>query len=633
MHGQVQSPGYPQPYPPNLRKQWDLSVPEGFQLHLTFTHLDIEASVDCRYDALTIFYGNRILGTFCGHENSTDAHHPDNQTAILSPGNRLTLVFQTDGSNTKGQNVGFSAHYQAIVSCGREIFNGAEGYLSSPGYPRWPPHAVSCQYIISVKSGFTISLKFTDNFHIKSRVTPQGLICPHHWLQVTIPGSEPWKLCGGRSPGVIATNSNRVTLDYHTNGKELSHGWSLDYSTHRVRCPHPGRVTNGRVPSLLTEFFYRDYIFVQCNQGHRLMMNGQEMERFSTTCQKNGQWHRRLPECQIIRCEEPEALQNGWVKYLSGSQNEYLSVIQYGCNSPFYSLHGGDNVTFTCEADGQWRSNMANVVTPLCRPVCGRPTTSILAHQSNMTSGKAPKGAFPWQVVMSVSGHRAGGMVIGDRWLMTAAHCLVHSGRLEEPENVMIYMGHTDIASMLNSAVSPASLHIHPGYNNSNGLDFNNDIALIRLKEALIFEASVMPICLPTDDSLYDSGNVGVVSGFGMTKRRNRLVMSNKQVYMHLPVVGQDTCQNSIDVWLTLRRVPVPTLTDNMFCAGPQEVGDAFCSGFCGGAFAVYYKASYWAAGIVSWGIGCGEPGIYDTFTTIINYMDWIRKTMAGQLN
>lgn len=54
MYGEVQSPQYPQPYAPNLQEQWDLQVPEGFQIRITFTHLDIEASAGCQYDALTV---------------------------------------------------------------------------------------------------------------------------------------------------------------------------------------------------------------------------------------------------------------------------------------------------------------------------------------------------------------------------------------------------------------------------------------------------------------------------------------------------------------------------------------------------------------------------------------------------
>lgn len=49
---------------------------------------------------------------------------------------------------------------------------------------------------------------------------------------MTVPDKEPMKLCGGKSPGLIETNSNTVTLEYHTDSDGQSSGWSLDYSTH-----------------------------------------------------------------------------------------------------------------------------------------------------------------------------------------------------------------------------------------------------------------------------------------------------------------------------------------------------------------------------------------------------------------
>ncbi|TMS11454.1 Mannan-binding lectin serine protease 1 [Larimichthys crocea] len=289
MHGHIQSPQYPQPYPPNLQEQWDLSVPEGYHIRLTFTHLDIEASAGCHYDALTVLYDGKALGKFCGHENSADGNHPGNQP-ILSPGNTLTLLFQTDKSNPeRHQNVGFSAEYQAIdidecsapetedgplcsqiclntvgsylcschhgfelrsdqrtcvLSCTGGIFEEPEGHLSSPGYPNPPPHAVTCQYIISVEFGFTLSLNFTDNFHIESLDTAEGLNCPYHWL----------------------------------------------------------KVAKGRVTPVLSEYLYRDHIFVRCDQGYKLMTNGKEIKSFSAVCQSSGQWHLPLPECHMSEC-------------------------------------------------------------------------------------------------------------------------------------------------------------------------------------------------------------------------------------------------------------------------------------------------------------------------------------------
>ncbi|XP_046889409.1 LOW QUALITY PROTEIN: complement component 1, r subcomponent [Hypomesus transpacificus] len=272
LYGELQSPQYPQPYPGGLTETWDLQVPEGFQIQLTFTHLDIEPSANCYYDAVTVLHDQKILGRFCGQENSADGHHPGNQP-ILSPGNRLTLVFQSDETNPElHQPIGFSAHYQAkdidecsapapedgtgplcsqlchntlgsylcschhgynlrpdqrtcVLSCGGGIFDEPEGGVTSPGYPEPSPLGMSCQYVISVELGFTVTLNFTSDFHIESIDTQQGHNCMYHWLQVTIPGRETQKLCGEQSPGLVLTNSNNVKLDYRTDWAGLSRGW------------------------------------------------------------------------------------------------------------------------------------------------------------------------------------------------------------------------------------------------------------------------------------------------------------------------------------------------------------------------------------------------------------------------
>lgn len=39
-----------------------------------------------------------------------------------------------------------------------------------------------------------------------------------------------------------------------------------------VQCPFPGSVAHGRVTPTLNEYLYRDYIFVRCDTGYKLMM-------------------------------------------------------------------------------------------------------------------------------------------------------------------------------------------------------------------------------------------------------------------------------------------------------------------------------------------------------------------------
>lgn len=66
---------------------------------------------------IQVLYENKVLGRFCGSENSADGNHPKNEP-VWSPGNKLTLVFQSDESNPDHhKNLGFSAHYQAIGRC------------------------------------------------------------------------------------------------------------------------------------------------------------------------------------------------------------------------------------------------------------------------------------------------------------------------------------------------------------------------------------------------------------------------------------------------------------------------------------------------------------------------------------
>uniref|UniRef100_A0A3Q2UEC0 complement subcomponent C1r n=2 Tax=Fundulus heteroclitus TaxID=8078 RepID=A0A3Q2UEC0_FUNHE len=674
MYGEVHSPQYPQPYPPNLQKQWDLSVPEGFKISLTFTHLDIEASAGCYYDSITVLYDEKLLGRFCGNENSADGHHPGYQP-ILSPGNRLTLIFQSDDYNPdRNQNVGFSAQYQAIdidecsapepedgsgplcsqiclntlgsylcachhgyelrsdertciLSCGGGVFDEPEGYLSSPGYPNPSPHALSCQYIISVESGFSVSLNFSDKFHIESVDTEEGQKCLHHWLEVSIPDREPMRLCGGKSPRVIDTNSNIVKLDYHIDDQGQSNGWSLDYSTSRVKCPVPGNVAKGRVTPTLTEYYYRDHIYVRCDQGYKLMMDGQEIKSFSAMCQSNGKWHLPLPECHIIDCGEPDPLLNGGVTFLSGLENQYLSVVQYHCNEPFYSPYGGNNVSLTCEADRHWRSNDEDILRPICLPVCGRPTKPIENAAGRIIGGsEAPKDTIPWQALINTNS-RGGGMIIADRWILTAAHVVVASGQVAALESVKIYLGDSDVHQLTASpSLNATAIHVHPEYNNPDSLNYDNDIALIKLQDPVTFDASIMPLCLPAEDDTYDTGLMGMVSGFGVTDKGAQRFLTNKLKYVHVPVAQQERCRESLK---GRPGTKTPTLTNNMFCAGIPEGGKDSCQGDSGSAFTLQSEnGRFWAAGIVSWGVKCGQRGTYGFYTKVANYIDWINKIM-----
>lgn len=109
-------------------------------------------------------------------------------------------------------------------------------------------------------------------------------------------------------------------------------------------------------------------------------------------------------------------------------------------------------------------------------------------------------------------------------------------------------------------------------------------------------------------------------------------MIANKLRYVKLPLVDQGQCRISID-----EKRPtggdISIFTDNMFCAGFPEGSKDTCQGDSGGAYVLKDDDRYWAAGIVSWGINCGEEGVYGVYTRVTQFLDWITKTMEEKTN
>lgn len=70
-------------------------------------------------------------------------------------------------------------------------------------------------------------------------------------------------------------------------------------------------------------------------------------------------------------------------------------------------------------------------------------------------------------------------------------------------------MGDTDVDRMVKNPLHPASIHVHPEYNNPDNLNYNNDIALVKLPYPLRFNAAIMPVCLSAAGATYVTGIIG----------------------------------------------------------------------------------------------------------------------------
>ncbi|KAG7336048.1 hypothetical protein KOW79_000741 [Hemibagrus wyckioides] len=399
------------------------------------------------------------------------------------------------------------------------------------------------------------------------------------------------------------------------------HGFKLDADQRtcvRVQCESP-KSTNMRISPVLSTYYYRDVITLQCDVGYKIITKGVEVSSSTLTCQSNGQWSSPHPQCHSIHCKNPPPLVNGEVIFISGAHNQYQSVIKLHCNRP-YILPATYNITYTCDADKEWKDGQNNVmsVTPKCVIECGRPLVSLERQKRVLGGRRAPQRAFPWYAFMTPL--HGGGAVIAEQWILTAAN--VFTNHIKNLEQIKVYVGVNDVQKTSKfSHLKVKSLHIHPLYNNPDGTNYDNDIALIQLEKPILYNADVMPLCLPPQDTEFTPALTGWVSGFGQTEKSH---LARYLRYTSLPLVDKKTCQN----FVKNLRDPV-ALTDNMFCAGVPEGGKDACDGDGGGALVLKKDGVFWATGIVSWGHGCGIPGRYGVYTQVSRYIDWINKTMS----
>lgn len=260
---------------------------------------------------------------------------------------------------------------------------------------------------------------------------------------------------------------------------------------------------------------------------------------------------------------------------------------------------------------------------PRCLPVCGKPVNPVEEKQRIIGGRKAKPGSFPWQAFTNIYGH-GGGALLGDRWILTAAHTLKPK-EYDEQNNasVDVFLGHVNVDEITKLGNHPVRRFIiHPDYRQEDSHSFEGDIALLELENSVTLGPDILPICLPDNDTFYDWGFMGYVSGFGITERK----LSHDLRYVHLPIAKREMCQS----WLQ-KKNRNDVFSRNMFCAGSPTLKQDSCQGDSGGVFAMKdEKNDQWVAmGIVSWGIGCGEG--YGFYTKVLNYVDWIRRVMDGK--
>ncbi|XP_014348223.1 mannan-binding lectin serine protease 1 [Latimeria chalumnae] len=687
MFGEIHSPNFPESYPSDSDIFWNVSVPNGFRIKLYFMHFDLESSYLCEYDYVKVEVEGQVLATFCGRED-TDTEQTPGQQQILSPGNTLNMAFKSDFSNEE-RFTGFDAHYTAVdvdectekndeelacdhychnyiggyycscrfgyilhsdnrtckVECSDNLFIERTGIISSPDFPNPYPKSSDCLFRIELEEGFAIVLEFEESFDVEDH--PE-VSCPYDYLKIKAGRREFGPLCGDRSPGQIETGSNSVQILFHSDNSGENGGWKLSYTATGNSCPVPLPPSNGKIEPVIDKYTFKDQVLISCNTGYILLKEELEIEFLQIACQRDGTWSNSVPPCKIVDCRSPPELEHGFVTFHTRNNlTTYGSSFEYSCQEPYYQMVPSINNTYTCGERSLWMNEELGAKLPSCQPVCGKPARSLPGVIKRIIGGRnAEPGFFPWQALVMVEDMSrvpedkwfGSGALLSDSWVLTAAHVLRSQRRDNtvipvSKEHVTIYLGLHDVTNKMdatNRTVERIILH-----EDFDPKSYNNDIALLKLKDKVTMGPYVMPVCLPHfhhELAGPQTNTLGLVAGWGLSSpnitMEDAVSSSSRTVsdilqYVKLPVVLHAECKSSYS-----SRSQNYNVTDNMFCAGYYEGGKDTCLGDSGGAFIIQDPSTQrWVAqGLVSWGgpEECGSKQVYGVYTKVSNYLDWL---------
>jgi len=233
-----------------------------------------------------------------------------------------------------------------------------------------------------------------------------------------------------------------------------------------------------------------------------------------------------------------------------------------------------------------------------------------------------------------VQSSSCGASFIGEKWVITASHCVENA----DSNYLKVNIGEYDLSNGANNATAIKRIYMHPEYN--EGSAFNNDIALIELVESLDRPAISLADAELTD-LLASQASSATVIGWG-----NRIAYGpddeppsssapNKLHQVELSLLSNEQCKNLLaqgysDLQNTNVLPEHVGITDSMICAnysGNVEKGS--CQGDSGGPLVVYDNG-WKQVGIVSYGVGCADIAFPDVYARVGKFTSWIKSITQG---
>lgn len=209
------------------------------------------------------------------------------------------------------------------------------------------------------------------------------------------------------------------------------------------------------------------------------------------------------------------------------------------------------------------------------------------------------------------------GFIINDRFIATAAHCILTEK--VTPDEVLVWNSPICDKDDLKDTdpLVVKRIFVHEKH---KGIQSNYDIALLELETPLLFNKTFTPICLP----IFRQFNNFFVSGWGLVNvdlpGDNSLIQSSCLMEAELLPRHWTTCKTAYEL-----RAPA----SQVLCAGGKT---NICQGDSGGPLMSRKFGRVYSAGIASFGkYDCGVNTHYPSvFEKITFHREWILDKTRG---
>ena len=233
----------------------------------------------------------------------------------------------------------------------------------------------------------------------------------------------------------------------------------------------------------------------------------------------------------------------------------------------------------------------------------------------------------------TVNLYQCGGSLIAPGVILTAAHCAEKFRT--QPGKLKVRCGEWDTQNQTEPRAhqdrTVQTVDIHPDFNERN---LANDWALLYTTEPFELQEHIDTVCLPDPEEQFDGQNC-FATGWGKDQfgAAGEYQVVLKEI--DLPVVSRESCQDSLRRTRLGRRFQ---LDESFICAG-GIAGKDTCKGDGGSPLVCQSKGdpfTYVQAGVVAWGIGCGEdatPGVYASVSKAVCWIDYSMSCNQGRLS